>query len=314
MENVAQTTETYFAIPIAQCTAERAVLNTAGGFDFRLCYNSYLTTYRCGSTSAHCGPGCVSGCNAAASSAVESMAIASSTQGSDTIAPTVDASRAISSSSARSDGRCGPTFENAPCDASGPYGGCCSQYGYCGKTDGHCLVSSGCISGCSALSSASAASSAAASVATSAAASLAVSTAQQDGTTSTQEPVIAPATSTATGSTAATGLATTDGTCGASNDNTVCGDWAQGSCCSMYGFCGNTTAHCGDGCQSGPCLNGAAVKPPGPSPAPAAAVLGSFKVVGKSGVPAMHAGLMPNGKVIFLDKVSQYCHCLKVPR
>lgn len=33
---------------------------------------------------------------------------------------------------------------------------------------------------------------------------------------------------------------------------------------------------------------------------------GSFKVVGQSGVPAMHAGLLPNGRVVFLDKVENY--------
>lgn len=74
----------------------------------------------------------------------------------------------------------------------------------------------------------------------------------------------------------------------------------------MYGFCGNSSAHCGSGCQSGPCLNGVTVAAPGPSPAPENAVQGSFDIVGRSGVPAMHAGLMPNGRVIFLDKVENY--------
>ena len=45
---------------------------------------------------------------------------------------------------------------------------------------------------------------------------------------------------------------------------------------------------------------------PGPSPAPRAANGGSFAVVGQSGVPAMHAALMPNGKVMFLDKLENY--------
>ena len=70
--------------------------------------------------------------------------------------------------------------------------------------------------------------------------------------------------------------------------------------------CGNTTAHCGEGCQSGPCT-GLPVEPaPGPSPAPPAPTPGAINVVGQSGVPAMHAGLMPNGRVIFLDKVENY--------
>jgi hypothetical protein len=33
---------------------------------------------------------------------------------------------------------------------------------------------------------------------------------------------------------------TTDGTCGAAYGNSICGAWAQGSCCSSYGWCGNT--------------------------------------------------------------------------
>ncbi|KAI0014616.1 hypothetical protein F4780DRAFT_200481 [Xylariomycetidae sp. FL0641] len=47
---------------------------------------------------------------------------------------------------------------------------------------------------------------------------------------------------------------TTDGTCGVANNNMLCGTWEQGSCCSSSGFCGSSEAHCGPGCQSGPCL------------------------------------------------------------
>ena len=32
---------------------------------------------------------------------------------------------------------------------------------------------------------------------------------------------------------------TKDGSCGASFGGVVCGNWSQGSCCSMYGYCGN---------------------------------------------------------------------------
>lgn len=45
---------------------------------------------------------------------------------------------------------------------------------------------------------------------------------------------------------------------------------------------------------------------PGPSSAPRHPNPGTFTVVGSSGVPAMHAGLMPNGRVFFLDKVENY--------
>lgn len=35
-------------------------------------------------------------------------------------------------------------------------------------------------------------------------------------------------------------------------------------------------------------------------------VPGSSEVVGESGAPAMHAALMPNGRVVFLDKIENY--------
>lgn len=54
---------------------------------------------------------------------------------------------------------------------------------------------------------------------------------------------------------------TTDGTCGIAYGYSTCGNW---SCCSNSGYCGNTTAFCGSGCQSGPCLN-APPPPPGGS-------------------------------------------------
>ena len=81
----------------------------------------------------------------------------------------------------------------------------------------------------------------------------------------------------------------------------------------MYGWCGNTSAHCGPGCQSGPCNGGSTPSPsPSPSPNPANPTPGNFAIVGRSGVPAMHAGLLPNGRVVFLDKVEDYTE-VKLP-
>ncbi|KAF2109263.1 glyoxal oxidase [Lophiotrema nucula] len=242
----------------------------------------------CGNTPAHCGTGCISGCtNSAASSSVKVVAATSSAK-----------PAATSAAAPRSDGRCGKDFGGATCDPKGAYGGCCSSYGYCGSTDGHCLPANGCQNGCTGAASSSVkpVSSASAS--------------RPPSTTTSGEPVLGkPSTAPAS---QPTGKATTDGSCGATFGNTVCGNWPQGACCSMYGYCGNTTAHCGSGCQSGPCA-GAPVQPaPGPSPAPAAAKPGSLAVVGDSGVPAMHAGLMPNGRVVFLDKVENYTQ-VKLP-
>ncbi|EFR02458.1 glyoxal oxidase [Nannizzia gypsea CBS 118893] len=102
------------------------------------------------------------------------------------------------------------------------------------------------------------------------------------------------------------GNVTTDGTCGSTHGDTVCGNWFYGSCCSAYGFCGNSTAHCGLGCQSGPCINGPALIPIAPLSYHPFKIPGTFTTVGRSGVPAMMAILMPNGKVAFADKIENY--------
>ncbi|KAI1213131.1 glycoside hydrolase family 18 protein [Annulohypoxylon truncatum] len=43
--------------------------------------------------------------------------------------------------------------------------------------------------------------------------------------------------------------ATSDGSCGAGTGFT-CAGFADGACCSPYGYCGSSAAHCGVGCQS----------------------------------------------------------------
>lgn len=188
----------------------------------------------------------------------------------------------------RIDGRCGKDFENSQCDALGPYGGCCSKDGHCGTTQNHCSVDDGCQHGCSN--------------------SFRFGLRDLSTTTAHLEPVIkGPTTIMAAG-----GMDTKDGSCGAKNNNTVCGNWVNGNCCSMYGFCGNTTGHCGEGCQSGNCKATPAVAAPGPNPVKPAANPGSFKTIGQAGVGAMHAGLMPNGKVFFLDKLENYSQ-IKLP-
>lgn len=235
----------------------------------------------CGNTPAHCGTGCQSGCNNGAQPS--------------SVQPASTPSAAPGQPAPRSDGRCGKDFGNTPCDANGPYGGCCSAYGYCGVTDGHCLIANGCQNGCKDQP------------ATTSAAVTPVTTATRPPSVTTSgEPVLGKPSSVANPVPSPSGVPTTDGSCGAKFGNTVCGNWAQGSCCSMYGYCGNTTAHCGEGCQSGPCANAPSVPAPGASPAPVAVKPGSLEIKGRSGVPAMHAGLMQNGKVVFLDKVENY--------
>ncbi|RKF55475.1 Aldehyde oxidase GLOX [Erysiphe neolycopersici] len=192
---------------------------------------------------------------------------------------------------ARDDGRCGKNFDDAACDPFGPYGSCCSEDGHCGSTSSHCSTSKGCQHGCSGF-------------------------VQQKKATKIQaakpvqssEPVIKGSMSMAV----AGGAETKDGTCGATYNNSVCGNWANGNCCSMYGFCGNTDGHCGEGCQSGGCRAAPAARAPIAKPAPNAVNPGSFQTIGQAGVGAMHAGLLPNGKVFFLDKLENYSQ-IKTP-
>ncbi|KAF2823430.1 DUF1929-domain-containing protein [Ophiobolus disseminans] len=236
----------------------------------------------CGETPAHCGTGCLSGCTNGAEPSV--------------VKPVVSASprpNAPAPAAPRDDGRCGKDFGGATCDAKGAYGGCCSSYGYCGTTDGHCLVPNGCQNGCTGA------------VVSQAPAPISTVT-RPPSLTSSGEPVLGKPTSVANPPATPTGIPTIDGSCGATFGNTVCGDWAQGSCCSMYGYCGNTTAHCGEGCQNGPCVKAPSQPAPAASPAPVALKQGTLEIKGRSGVPAMHAGLMQNGNVVFLDKVENY--------
>ncbi|KAF1842338.1 carbohydrate-binding module family 18 [Cucurbitaria berberidis CBS 394.84] len=240
----------------------------------------------CGNTPGHCGTGCLSGCGKDAEpTSVTPVATPKPAPG----APT------------RDDGRCGKDFAGASCDAKGPYGGCCSSYGYCGSTDGHCLAANGCQNGCKDSTPV---------ISSRADATPAVS--RPPSTTTSGEPVLGKPSSVVSAKPSPTGVPTTDGSCGAKFGNTICGDWAQGACCSMYGYCGNTTGHCGEGCQNGPCVKLPGQAAPAASPAPAAPKPGTIVIKGRSGVPAMHAGLLPNGKVVFLDKVENYTD-LKLP-
>ncbi|KAH8896611.1 DUF1929-domain-containing protein [Thozetella sp. PMI_491] len=229
----------------------------------------------CGNTDVHCGDGCQSGPCLIFSSAAASSAPSSSAGGASTPASSVSAAQ--SSAPVTKDGTCGAANGGTVC-GNWAQGSCCSSYGYCGNSVLHC--GDGCQSGpCLSLSS-----SAAPVTPSSSKGPSAASTAATEPTTAV----------------------TTDGTCGTSYGGTVCGNWPQGNCCSMFGYCGSTAGHCGDGCQSGNCTNGAVTPAPGPKAAPQNANPGSFKIVGQSGVPAMHAGLMPNGRVVFLDKVENY--------
>ncbi|KHJ35015.1 putative glyoxal oxidase [Erysiphe necator] len=198
----------------------------------------------------------------------------------------------------REDGRCGKEFKDSICDANSGYGGCCSSFGFCGSTINHCLVERGCQSGC-----------------TSSGKVDNLATFKDKAThippnkpflySQNQKEHVNYKSNDLEEFALKYGVETQDGMCGSNNDLKICGNWFSGNCCSLYGFCGNSSSHCGAGCQSGNC-DVVPIKVPDPKPAPLARNPGSFKVIGISGVAAMHAGLMPNGKVFFLDKLQNY--------
>ncbi|KAI4252101.1 MAG: hypothetical protein L6R42_008110 [Xanthoria sp. 1 TBL-2021] len=243
----------------------------------------------CGNTDVYCGTGCQSGC-------------------------TTPAPPANPGTAPRPDGRCGlAEFNQATCDPNGPFGGCCSSYGYCGKTDGHCGV--GCLNGCNGGGGGTTPTNPPTS--SSSQEPIPGEPTNPPTSSSSQEPILGePTNAPVTG-----GTQTPNGNCGLQDDGKtvyICGNWPQGGCCSAYGFCGKTAAHCGAGCQSGPCVAAPVAPAPGPSPAPVAANPGSLRILPagspgvQAGVPAMHAGLMPNGRVVFLDKVEDSTQ-LKLP-
>jgi len=107
------------------------------------------------------------------------------------------------------DGSCGAG--KATCKGS-TFGNCCSQYGWCGSTTGHC--GTGCQSG----------------------SGTCTSSGGSGGTT--PAPTTPPK------------KVSTDGTCGTQGGATCAGS-TFGTCCSQYGWCGSAAGHCGAGCQSG---------------------------------------------------------------
>ncbi|CAG8615836.1 5661_t:CDS:2 [Paraglomus occultum] len=100
------------------------------------------------------------------------------------------------------------------------------------------------------------------------------------------------------------------------NVGLTCGTAAE-PCCSSFGWCGNTTLHCQSGCQATYSFGGKCVVPGGnaASPAPAASAplipkgpitgnnqLGTWQVIGHTGIAAMHIVLTSPTKILIIDK------------
>jgi len=111
-----------------------------------------------------------------------------------------------------------PTASDQKCgpknkNAKCPTGECCSKYGYCGLTNAYC--GTGCQSEFGRCNDS-----------------------HVTTTTTTTTPKTQPTNE---------GKISTDGKCGANNGNTIC---PNNQCCSKYGYCGDTDAYCGSGCQT----------------------------------------------------------------
>ncbi|KAF2120461.1 hypothetical protein BDV96DRAFT_266726 [Lophiotrema nucula] len=169
---------------------------------------------------------------------------------SSTVIPASSTSKAATSSAAvpastkaTTDGSCGGTG-GMTCKGFVD-GQCCSQYGWCGASTDHC--GTGCQPGFGLCGSSSASSTSVVKPATS---SIKPATSTIKPATSTVKPVsssVKPS-STSTKAATPTGKVSTDGTCGGTT-KAICLGSTFGNCCSQYGWCGSTTAHCGTGCQ-----------------------------------------------------------------
>ncbi|KAL6592319.1 coth protein-domain-containing protein [Neocallimastix sp. 'constans'] len=128
---------------------------------------------------------------------------------------------------------CGPDFGKCSSDK------CCSKYGYCGNTEGHCNLSSGCQVG------------------------YGLCNEDSTKTTSTVTNVIENVASTSTNTKVTTLLTTTniissvetissDGLCGPGHG--IC---PNNECCSKWGYCGSDDSYCSNECKSeyGRCSN-----------------------------------------------------------
>ncbi|KAI9146541.1 hypothetical protein BKA69DRAFT_1045246 [Paraphysoderma sedebokerense] len=177
--------------------------------------------------------------------------------------------------------RCGRDFNNAVCTQSGYL--CCSQYGWCGATRAHC--GAGCQIGCnnrdpyfpgtlnlgttsSSRSSSSSSTSRSATSGTSSPSS-SVSGSSSNSNTNTAQSSSTVRTSSSSSSTSSLPTTTPQSSSTTSQSTTTsttvsvplgrCGQEFGGAlctspgyyCCSEWGYCGATSAHCGTGCQSG---------------------------------------------------------------
>jgi len=184
----------------------------------------------CGNSSDHCGSGCQSSFGNCSSSSSTSTT-RSTTKPATTTSTTTNGSSSLPTST---DGRCGKEFGTVCSN-----GLCCSKYGYCGTSNAHC--DSGCQTGFGSCSGSSSSST------TSTTTTTKTKTTTTTTTTTSKTKTTTTTTTTTTTSSSTSLPTSTDGRCG-KEFGTVC---SNGLCCSKYGYCGTSNAHCDSGCQTG---------------------------------------------------------------
>jgi len=132
--------------------------------------------------------------------------------------------------------RCGAANGNASC----PSGQCCSAKGYCGTTSAYC--GTGCQSSFGKCTSTVARCGAANNNASCPSGQCC----SKKGYCGTTSAYCGTGCQSSFGKCTTTSKVSTDGTCGPDHDNMVC---PSGECCSKYGYCGHSDAHCVTGCQ-----------------------------------------------------------------
>ncbi|CAI6235830.1 unnamed protein product [Periconia digitata] len=111
------------------------------------------------------------------------------------------------------DGSCGGTTQYTCLNSE--FGNCCSQYGWCGDSSGHCDT------GCN----------------------------PAFGSCTNSQPPTPTTQSSSPPKPTATAKVSSDGTCAGNNGYTCLGS-SFGNCCSEHGWCGDSAGHCGTSCNS----------------------------------------------------------------
>jgi hypothetical protein len=210
--------------------------------------------------------------------------------------------------------RCGIQSSNRFTCKGSVFGNCCSKSGYCGSSSAYC--GAGCQAGFGDCKSSTAKPSSATPKSSSSTKVIVVSStpsstsapatswssAQIVSVTKDAISSAAPSSSAPAASSIPSSKVSTDGSCGGTQ-GFICSGSAFGSCCSEYGWCGNTGIYCDAGCNSafGTCNGGSSSAQPSstmiPEPTSSTVARSSFTTLTRtsSAAPAPTQGISTDG-------------------